>query len=515
MSNKKLFGISFLVNFTFSMLTTLLSLIVYDINQKSSDITFVKGAFICSLILVRALQFKNSFPPLTNICVGSALFTLGCFILTIQYHNFIWMILGAMLFGVAIGLVPPAILTMISDNENPDLNLGIYNSIVAISSIFSPLVGETIYKINPQSIFIGWFISSLLMTIVAFTISPKSIQVKESRNETNKQSISSVLNKEFLMMFFVLFFTSISYGSIVSYLPIYFKDIGGSIGIYYLFFWSGYIIVLVLKSVNYSRKMILMAICFCVLGQTCLILFNFTLFLYLTALFYGIGYGTLFKVFYSRIGRFKSEISRNIGFSVIGLISYLGVGFAPVFLLPLNTGTWKLLFIGSTTYSIIALFIFYIMEIFLSERKINEVETLLPQKFPFQFIDSIEKLDLKNKSIICSYSFRKENPIFKGHFPNNPIVPGVLLIESIAQSSILLMLKLNNSNNIGGDCFLSKVEDLKFTEILRPEEIFTVNTKYERSLSKFHFFSSKVYNNEDVKILEGKFIVYLNNDHDR
>ncbi|HHS2711998.1 TPA: MFS transporter, partial [Streptococcus agalactiae] len=231
MSNKKLFGISFLVNFTFSMLTTLLSLIVYDINQKSSDITFVKGAFICSLILVRALQFKNSFPPLTNICVGSALFTLGCFILTIQYHNFIWMILGAMLFGVAIGLVPPAILTMISDNENPDLNLGIYNSIVAISSIFSPLVGETIYKINPQSIFIGWFISSLLMTIVAFTISPKSIQVKESRNETNKQSISSVLNKEFLMMFFVLFFTSISYGSIVSYLPIYFKDIGGSIGI--------------------------------------------------------------------------------------------------------------------------------------------------------------------------------------------------------------------------------------------------------------------------------------------
>ncbi|EPT95912.1 TPA: MFS transporter [Streptococcus agalactiae] len=404
---------------------------------------------------------------------------------------------------------------MISDNENPDLNLGIYNSIVAISSIFSPLVGETIYKINPQSIFIGWFISSLLMTIVAFTISPKSIQVKESRNETNKQSISSVLNKEFLMMFFVLFFTSISYGSIVSYLPIYFKDIGGSIGIYYLFFWSGYIIVQVLKSVNYSRKMILMAICFCVLGQTCLILFNFTLFLYLTALFYGIGYGTLFKVFYSRIGRFKSEISRNIGFSVIGLISYLGVGFAPVFLLPLNTGTWKLLFIGSTTYSIIALFIFYIMEIFLSERKINEVETLLPQKFPFQFIDSIEKLDLKNKSIICSYSFRKENPIFKGHFPNNPIVPGVLLIESIAQSSILLMLKLNNSNNIGGDCFLSKVEDLKFTEILRPEEIFTVNTKYERSLSKFHFFSSKVYNNEDVKILEGKFIVYLNNDHDR
>ncbi|AWQ29395.1 hypothetical protein CUZ15_04810 [Streptococcus agalactiae] len=130
-------------------------------------------------------------------------------------------------------------------------------------------------------------------------------------------------------------------------------------------------------------------------------------------------------------------------------------------------------------------------------------------------MDSIEKLDLKNKSIICSYSFRKENPIFKGHFPNNPIVPGVLLIESIAQSSILLMLKLNNSNNIGGDCFLSKVEDLKFTEVLRPEEIFTVNTKYERSLSKFHFFSSKVYNNEDVKILEGKFIVYLNNDHDR
>lgn len=75
MSNKKLFGISFLVNFTFSMLTTLLSLIVYDINQKSSDITFVKGAFICSLILVRALQFKNSFPH-SLIYVWEVLFLL-------------------------------------------------------------------------------------------------------------------------------------------------------------------------------------------------------------------------------------------------------------------------------------------------------------------------------------------------------------------------------------------------------------------------------------------------------
>ncbi|MGK7126382.1 hypothetical protein QN324_05315 [Streptococcus agalactiae] len=49
---------------------------------------------------------------------------------------------------------------------------------------------------------------------------------------------------------------------------------------------------------------------------------------------------------------------------------------------------------------------------------------------------------MKNKSIICSYSFRKENPIFKGHFPNNPIVPGVLLIESIAQSSITSYVKI-------------------------------------------------------------------------
>ena len=139
----------------------------------------------------------------------------------------------------------------------------------------------------------------------------------------------------------------------------------------------------------------------------------------------------------------------------------------------------------------------------------KKVKELLPQKEPFRFVDYVNDVDKNNKTIQCNYTFKSDNPIFLGHFPQEPIVPGVLLIEAMAQSAILLMLCIGNEIRLDGDKYLlSKVEEVRFNKPLFPDQEAIIVSKIERSIPPFYFFSSKVYNGFDDKILERKFIVF-------
>jgi len=59
----------------------------------------------------------------------------------------------------------------------------------------------------------------------------------------------------------------------------------------------------------------------------------------------------------------------------------------------------------------------------------------IPQQHPFRFIDEI--LELDESSIVGAYRFRAEEYFYKGHFPDRPITPGVLLIETMAQTGVV------------------------------------------------------------------------------
>ncbi len=61
----------------------------------------------------------------------------------------------------------------------------------------------------------------------------------------------------------------------------------------------------------------------------------------------------------------------------------------------------------------------------------------VPQQPPFRFIDEIRKLD--EQSIVGSYRFRPDEYFYRGHFPDRPITPGVLLIETMAQTGVVAL----------------------------------------------------------------------------
>jgi 3-hydroxyacyl-[acyl-carrier-protein] dehydratase len=67
----------------------------------------------------------------------------------------------------------------------------------------------------------------------------------------------------------------------------------------------------------------------------------------------------------------------------------------------------------------------------------QQVLDLIPQQDPFRFIDEI--LELDDEHIVGRYRFRPEADFYRGHFPGNPVTPGVILIESLAQVGIVAL----------------------------------------------------------------------------
>ncbi len=67
----------------------------------------------------------------------------------------------------------------------------------------------------------------------------------------------------------------------------------------------------------------------------------------------------------------------------------------------------------------------------------QQVIDMIPQQPPFRFVDEI--IDIDDERICASYRFKKEEAFYKGHFPNRPITPGVILIETMAQTSVVAM----------------------------------------------------------------------------
>ena len=65
----------------------------------------------------------------------------------------------------------------------------------------------------------------------------------------------------------------------------------------------------------------------------------------------------------------------------------------------------------------------------------EEVLARVPQQVPFRFIEAIHELDREH--IVASYRFREDADFYRGHFPGNPITPGVILIEAMAQAGVV------------------------------------------------------------------------------
>jgi len=97
---------------------------------------------------------------------------------------------------------------------------------------------------------------------------------------------------------------------------------------------------------------------------------------------------------------------------------------------------------------------------------INEIMSIIPHRYPLLLIDRVTSITL-NESIVGIKNVTINEPQFTGHFPQRPVMPGVLIIEAMAQLAAVLVAK-SMDNTKGKEVFFMSIEEAKFRKIVEP-----------------------------------------------
>ena len=123
------------------------------------------------------------------------------------------------------------------------------------------------------------------------------------------------------------------------------------------------------------------------------------------------------------------------------------------------------------------------------------IEKLLPHRDPFLFIDTIDITD--EKQIVARHVFTENEFFFKGHFPEYPVVPGVILIETMAQAGGAGLAKRGIMGD-GALFFLASVDKVKFRRQIRPGEEVRLVIENLRVSGKMIKQAGKAYVGEEL-----------------
>ena len=104
----------------------------------------------------------------------------------------------------------------------------------------------------------------------------------------------------------------------------------------------------------------------------------------------------------------------------------------------------------------------------------EEIKNIIPQRDPFLMIDEVEEY-VPGESAIAYKNVNEEEWYFKGHFPGNPIMPGVLIAESLAQTGAVAILSMNE--NKGKNALFGGIDKMKFKRKVVPGDRLKLEVK--------------------------------------
>lgn len=110
----------------------------------------------------------------------------------------------------------------------------------------------------------------------------------------------------------------------------------------------------------------------------------------------------------------------------------------------------------------------------------EEILNLVPQQQPFRFIDEI--VELNEEGIVASYTFKPDETFYAGHFPGNPVTPGVILLETMAQTGVVafgiyLVSKEMSIDEINKILTVFTEAEVEFSGMVQPGEKITIKAR--------------------------------------
>jgi len=120
---------------------------------------------------------------------------------------------------------------------------------------------------------------------------------------------------------------------------------------------------------------------------------------------------------------------------------------------------------------------------------ITEILQYLPHRYPFLLIDRVIELEA-HKRVVAIKNVTMNEPFFPGHFPHHPVMPGVLIIEAMAQAAAVLSFK--SSGQVPGDdqvVYFAGIDNVRFKRPVTPGDQLVMEieiTNNKRNIYKYH-----------------------------
>ncbi len=118
----------------------------------------------------------------------------------------------------------------------------------------------------------------------------------------------------------------------------------------------------------------------------------------------------------------------------------------------------------------------------IDEVRIGEILKLLPHRYPFLLVDRMKNV-IPGESGVGIKNITMNEPFFQGHFPENPVMPGVLQIEAMAQTAgLIVLLSFPEEERSGNSVLFMTVDEVKFRKPILPGDVVEFHVKKEQSV---------------------------------
>ena len=123
----------------------------------------------------------------------------------------------------------------------------------------------------------------------------------------------------------------------------------------------------------------------------------------------------------------------------------------------------------------------------------EEIHRRIPHRKPFLFIDEI--VEISENGAVARLTVSPELPFFEGHYPGNPIMPGVLLCEAVFQTGAIYLAEKLGSDALNVDKVtpvLSRIRDARFKRMVLPGDTIEVTVKEKDQIGKFYDLAGEI-----------------------